>query len=80
MSLEWMTPEETGEKWGIKAQRVQTLCSNGRIQGIMRLGRSWIIPKDTKKPIDGRTKIAKSNKGCWFLDPFSILLNAVMLL
>lgn len=59
MDMDWLTPEEAGTIWGIKARRVQTLCSNGRIIGVVRKGRVWLIPKNTPKPIDGRTKAAK---------------------
>lgn len=61
MDLEWITPEEAGNKWGIKVRRVQAMCSNGTIPGAVRLGRVWLIPKDALKPIDGRTKAAKQN-------------------
>ena len=59
MVMEWLTPEEAGIKWGIKTRRVQTLCSNGRIDGAVRKGRVWLIPINSPKPIDGRTKAAK---------------------
>ena len=59
MEMDWLTPEEAGEKWGIKTRRVQTLCANGRIVGAIRKGRVWLIPNNTQKPIDGRTKAAK---------------------
>ena len=61
MDIEWLTPEEAGTQWGIKARRVQALCSNRRIPGAIRKGRIWLIPKNTSKPIDGRTKSAKQN-------------------
>ncbi|MEA4986572.1 MAG: DNA-binding protein [Anaerovorax sp.] len=61
MNLEWMSPEEAGRKWGIKARRVQFLCSVNRINGVIRMGRMWLIPKNASKPIDGRTKIAKQH-------------------
>ncbi|MCL2820034.1 MAG: DNA-binding protein [Oscillospiraceae bacterium] len=59
MDLDWQTPEEAGKKWGIKVRRVQTLCSNGRVDGAIRLGRVWLIPKETSKPIDARTRAAR---------------------
>jgi hypothetical protein len=62
MDIEWLTPEEAGDKWGIRARRVQALCSNGRILGVVRKGRMWLIPQDAPKPIDGRTKNAKARK------------------
>jgi excisionase family DNA binding protein len=56
MELDWITPQQAAEKWGITDRRVQALCSNGKIDGAVRLGRGWLIPKDTPKPLDGRTK------------------------
>jgi hypothetical protein len=38
---------------------VQILCDKGKVQGAFQMGRTWIIPKGTQKPIDGRTKQAK---------------------
>jgi hypothetical protein len=38
------------------------MCSNGKIPGAVRKGRIWLIPKNTPKPVDGRTKAAKQNK------------------
>jgi hypothetical protein len=59
MDMEWLTPEEAGAQWGIKARRVQALCSSGTIINAVRKGRIWLIPKNTPKPVDGRTKAAK---------------------
>jgi hypothetical protein len=59
MNLEWITPEEAGNKWGIKTRRVQALCANGQIEGAIRVSRVWLIPKGTPKPPDGRTKAIK---------------------
>jgi len=56
---ELMTTIEAAELWGITPRRVQVLCDNGRVKGAVRMGRTWIIPKGTPKPIDGRTKAAK---------------------
>ena len=62
MELEWMTPQQAAEKWGITDRRIQALCVNGQINGAVRLGRGWLIPKSAIKPIDGRTKAAKNLK------------------
>lgn len=56
MELEWITAQQAADKWGITARRVQALCANGQIEGIQRLGRAWLIPKDAPKPADGRAK------------------------
>ena len=58
--MEYMTPKEAGELWGISQRRVQVLCTNGQVKGARRLGdKMWVIPKETPKPVDGRTKAAK---------------------
>ena len=62
MELDWMTPQQAAEKWGITDRRIQALCANGQINGAIRLGRGWLIPKSTLKPIDGRTKEAKNQQ------------------
>jgi hypothetical protein len=62
MELEWATPEQYGKLWGVKPRQVQALCADGKISGAMRLGRVWLIPKDTPKPADGRTKVAREAK------------------
>lgn len=56
----FMTVKEAAEKWGISDRRVRILCAEGKIQGVTREGRSWIIPADAGKPEDGRYKTAKS--------------------
>ena len=56
MEFDWITPREAGEKWGISERRTQVLCTNGKVEGAIRLKRGWLIPKDTPKPADGRTK------------------------
>jgi len=62
MELDWITPQQAAEQWGITDRRVQALCVNGQIKGAVRLGRGWLIPKNTPKPLDGRTKAAKLTK------------------
>lgn len=63
MNINWLTPKEVGAEWGIKARRVQELCSNGQIPNAVRKGRMWLIPQGTPKPIDGRTKAAREPSG-----------------
>ncbi|KSV59284.1 Fic family protein [Acetivibrio ethanolgignens] len=56
----YMTVKQTAEKWGISDRRVRILCSEGKIPGVTREGRSWMIPTDAKKPEDGRFKTVES--------------------
>lgn len=57
--MEYMTIKQTAEKWGICVRRIQTLCTEGRIEGAERLGYQWVIPVDAEKPKDARIKSGK---------------------
>lgn len=56
----YITVNQAAEKWGISDRRVRILCSEGKIPGAYREGRSWKIPNDASKPTDGRYKISES--------------------
>ena len=56
----YMTVRQAAEKWGISDRRVRILCSEGKIPGVTREGRSWKIPEDAKKPEDGRYKTTEN--------------------
>jgi len=60
--VEYMTTKEAADKWGIKIRQVQSLCEKGQIESATRLGVMWVMPKETQKPVDGRTKEAKKLK------------------
>lgn len=57
--MDYMTIKQTAEKWGICVRRIQTLCTEGRIEGAERLGYQWVIPADAEKPKDARIKSGK---------------------
>jgi hypothetical protein len=57
--MNYMTLKEASEKWGITPRQINYLCSKGRIAGSIKISRLWLIPKDSKKPIDRRTKQGK---------------------
>ena len=60
--MEYMSVKETAEKWGVSERRIQRLCSENRIKGVIHFSRVWAIPKDAKKPVDARRKtISKQN-------------------
>lgn len=50
----FITVQEAAEKWGVTPRQVQILCKEGRIAGVMRMSRIWIIPEDAKKPTGDR--------------------------
>lgn len=54
-----MTAQEAAEKWNVSLRWVQRLCKENRIEGAINIHRVWLIPKDAKKPADGRRKERK---------------------
>ena len=56
----FMTVNEASAKWGISDRRIRVLCAEGKIPGVIKEGKSWKIPFDTAKPIDGRYKSNES--------------------
>ena len=60
--MEYLKICEVAKRWGLSERGVQALCAQGKIEGATRFGRSWMIPKDAKKPIDGRTKAGKTRE------------------
>ena len=58
--MEYLKIDEAARKWGIGIRRVQILCSEGKVEGAVKFGRSWMIPKDAQKPLDGRTRAGRT--------------------
>lgn len=56
----YMSVKQTAEKWGISDRRVRILCSERKIPGVIREGRSWKTPAEAQKPEDGWYKSAES--------------------
>ena len=52
--MEYLTVRETAEKWNLSERTVQQLCTQGRISGAQKFGKSWAIPADAEKPGDPR--------------------------
>ena len=57
--MEYKSIREMAEIWGISKRRIQVLCSENRIDGAVKIGYSWAIPADAKKPDDARIKSGK---------------------
>jgi len=57
--MDYMKIEELAKKWNVSPRRIQTMCAQGKIDGAVRFGRDWLIPKDVKRPVDGRTKAGR---------------------
>jgi len=58
----FMNIAQAAERWGVSTRQVQNLCKRGAVTGAERFGHSWIIPLDTAKPVDGRSKAARAAK------------------
>ena len=50
----YTTIRETAERWDVTVRLVQYLCAKGQVEGAVKFGRAWAIPKEAKKPTDGR--------------------------
>ena len=59
--MEYLTTVELSERWNITSRRIGDLCAEGRIEGAIKKGKTWLIPSDAIKPADGRYK-KKSEK------------------
>ena len=53
---ETMTVKEAAKLWVISERRVMILCKEGKIDGVTKKGRSWVIPANAEKPADARYK------------------------
>lgn len=56
---DYLTIQQVAEKWGVSIRRINTLCNEGKIDGAMKFGNTWAIPKVAEKPADGRIKSGK---------------------
>ena len=54
-----MTIKEAAEKWGLSVRRIQTICNEGLVPGVIKFGREWAIPNNAEKPLDKRVKSGK---------------------
>jgi hypothetical protein len=61
-AVDYISTIEAGEKWNLSHRRVATLCSEGRIPGVKKVGNTWLIPADADKPADARIKTGKYMK------------------
>ena len=52
--MDYITTKEAAVKWGITDRMVLYHCTSGRIDGAVKMGNTWLIPKDAAKPKDKR--------------------------
>lgn len=60
--MDFISVKEAAARWGISERRIQKLCEENRIPGVVRFSRVWLIPKDARKPMDGRLRQKAGDK------------------
>lgn len=60
--MDYISTKEAAKKWGISERRIQKLCEENRIPGVIHFVRVWAIPKDAEKPLDARTRTGRAAK------------------
>ena len=61
--FDYMTAQEAAEKWNVSLRWVQRLCKENRVKGSLNINRVWLIPKETKKPLDMRLRTNRKGNG-----------------
>ena len=56
------TCKEMASIWNVTERTVTKFCKSGKIPGAVKVGKSWQIPDDAKKPMDGRVSTGKYAK------------------
>lgn len=59
--MEYISVREAAALWNIGERQVQKLCEAKRIDGVLRFGRSWMIPQNADKPKDLRKKAVNND-------------------
>lgn len=54
--FEYISVKDAAKKWSVSERRVQKLCEQNRIDGVVRFGYVWAIPANAEKPADKRIK------------------------
>lgn len=52
--MDYISVKDAAEKWVLTDRRVRVLCAQGRIEGVIKQGKSYMIPGGSEKPGDGR--------------------------
>jgi hypothetical protein len=61
--FDYMTAQEAAEKWNVSLRWVQRLCKENRVKGSLNINRVWLIPKETKRPLDMRLRTNRKGDG-----------------
>lgn len=56
------TCKEMAAMWNVTERTVSAFCKEGKIPGAVKNGKSWQIPDDAEKPVDGRISTGRYRK------------------
>jgi len=63
LEKELMTTTEAAELWGVTMRCVQVLCDLGKVQGLVRMGRTLLaIMRRTSRQPDNITRIERKSR------------------
>lgn len=54
--MDYYTTAEMAKEWNVSQRWVAILCKRGVLEGAVLKGKTWFVPKNTKKPEDHRFK------------------------
>lgn len=57
--IKYLTVSEVAAKWRLSVRTVQLMCTKGKISGVVRIGKMWMIPGKAERPKDRRVKTGK---------------------
>ena len=57
-----MNCKEKADEWRVTVRTVNDLCKKGKIPGAVKSGKTWMIPDDAARPLDGRVSSGKYKK------------------
>ena len=52
--MDYVSIQEAADRWHVSTRRVQQLCKEGKINGVMKEGKTWRIPLETELPVKSK--------------------------
>jgi len=52
--MDYTTSAKLSLLWGISQRQISKLCAAGKIEGAIKVGKTWRIPIGANRPKDGR--------------------------
>ena len=52
MDMNWLMPKNIEELWGSTQGHIKALYRNLKIDRVIKIGRTWLIPREISKPVN----------------------------